>query len=192
MDRPRIWTLRQSYVRSLGNPMEDPFRLQRPARGQRIRPADRPEFEPVDVSEIRERFALSQVQFARMLGISVETLRNWERGRRRPVGPSRALLRIAAAHPDVVADVLRNARMKWSPAEEDGWEPLDVVVKRHRARRARSLAERAEREELEAIRLEMRRASEARRRDQASRAGESDPGRERSRDREREGEEGER
>lgn len=130
--------------------MEDPFRLHRPGPGRRVRASDRIEFEPVDVTDIRGKFDLSQSQFAQMIGISVETLRNWEWGRRRPLGPSRALLRIAAAHPDLVAHVLRGARADWSPEEEDGWEPLDVALARHRARRARRDAERAEREAREA------------------------------------------
>jgi DNA-binding transcriptional regulator YiaG len=149
-NRERLWNLRKGYIFRQGNPMEDPFRLQRPAKGRRIRAADRIEFEPVDVAEIRERFDLPQTRFARMMGISVETLRNWERGRRRPLGPSRALLRIAAAHPDLVAHVLRGARSDWSWDEEEAWEPLEVVVKRHRARVARRRAKQAETEALDA------------------------------------------
>jgi putative transcriptional regulator len=48
-----------------------------------------------------------------MMGISPETLRNWERGRRWPEGPARALLRIANADPDVVAAVLVLNRAPW-------------------------------------------------------------------------------
>ncbi|HEX8433282.1 MAG TPA: helix-turn-helix domain-containing protein [Longimicrobium sp.] len=58
--------------------------------------------EDVDVAALRERFKLSQPKFATMLGISVGTLRNWEQGRRRPEGPARVLLRVAAQHPDAV------------------------------------------------------------------------------------------
>lgn len=124
--------------------MEDPYRDHRPPPGGRVRPADRPEFGPLEVYEVRERFGLPQTQFARLIGISVETLRNWERGRRRPVGTSRALLRIAAAHPNVVASVLAGARVMWSPEEEQSWEPIEVVKARARARAARADAERAE------------------------------------------------
>jgi len=42
-----------------------------------------------------------------MLGISVKTLRNWEQGRRRPEGPARVLLQVAARHPEAVWDVVR-------------------------------------------------------------------------------------
>jgi putative transcriptional regulator len=55
----------------------------------------------VDVKEIRKRLKLSQSQFARLLGISVRMLQNWEQGKRVPVGPSRRLLQIAEKHPKV-------------------------------------------------------------------------------------------
>jgi putative transcriptional regulator len=77
------------------------------------RARDRREFEPIDVREIRKGFGQSRGQFANMMGISRETLRNWERGRRYPLGPARALLRIAAADPDLVAAVLVCNRVVW-------------------------------------------------------------------------------
>ena len=63
--------------------------------------------EEPDIKRIRTNYQLSQWQFAALLGISVKTLRNWEQGRRRPEGPARVLLQIAAKHPDVVWDVVR-------------------------------------------------------------------------------------
>jgi putative transcriptional regulator len=63
-----------------------------------------------DVKEIRERYNLSQGQFASLLGISVKTLQNWEQGRRIPRGPARVLLQVAAKHPGVVWDVVRPSR----------------------------------------------------------------------------------
>lgn len=65
------------------------------------------EREPLDVARIRARYELSQARFAALLGISVKTLRNWEQGRRVPVGPARILLLVAAKHPDAVWDVVR-------------------------------------------------------------------------------------
>jgi putative transcriptional regulator len=62
-----------------------------------------------DVKAIRERYKLSQGQFASLLGISVGTLRNWEQGRRAPVGPARVLLQIVAKHPEAVWDVIHTA-----------------------------------------------------------------------------------
>lgn len=67
----------------------------------------------MDVREIRQLFQQNRRQFAAMMGISHETLRNWERGRRWPQGPARALLRIAKADPDVVAAVLVFNRVPW-------------------------------------------------------------------------------
>jgi putative transcriptional regulator len=67
------------------------------------------EIKEPDVLAIRERYALSQDQFASLLGISVRTLQNWEQGRRRPRGPARVLLRVAAKHPDAILDTLRKA-----------------------------------------------------------------------------------
>jgi putative transcriptional regulator len=57
----------------------------------------------VDVRAIRERFGNSPVEFARMIGVSISTLQEWEQGRRRPEGPARALLKIAAENPDLVS-----------------------------------------------------------------------------------------
>jgi putative transcriptional regulator len=64
------------------------------------------EFAPVDVKAIRRRVGKSQSEFARMIGVSVSTLQNWEQGRRRPLGPARALLRVAEAIPEAVAAAL--------------------------------------------------------------------------------------
>jgi putative transcriptional regulator len=62
-----------------------------------------------DVKRIRERYELSQSEFAALLGISVKTLQNWEQGRRSPRGAARVLLQVAAKHPEAVWDVVRAA-----------------------------------------------------------------------------------
>jgi putative transcriptional regulator len=49
--------------------------------------------------EIRERTKLSQSEFASLIGVSVETLQNWEQDRRRPTGPAAALLSIISREP---------------------------------------------------------------------------------------------
>ena len=51
------------------------------------------------VANIRERVGLSQVEFARLIGISVRTLQDWEQGRRVPSGPARTLLLLADKNP---------------------------------------------------------------------------------------------
>jgi putative transcriptional regulator len=74
-------------------------------RGE-AKPSRVTEFAPVDVKAVRLRLGKSQAAFARMIGVSVATLRNWEQGRRRPEGPARALLTVAAANPEAVAAAL--------------------------------------------------------------------------------------
>ncbi len=65
------------------------------------------QIEQSDVKLIREKYGLSQDKFAKLLGISTSTLRNWEQGRRKPEGPARILLRIALKHPEAVLDTVR-------------------------------------------------------------------------------------
>ncbi len=55
-----------------------------------------------DVATLRKHFKLSQTKFAALLGISVDTLQNWEQKRRTPDGPAKVLLRIAATHPEAL------------------------------------------------------------------------------------------
>ena len=52
-----------------------------------------------DVVALRRFVGLSQVRFARALGVSVAMVRDWERGSSVPDGPALALLRVAARHP---------------------------------------------------------------------------------------------
>jgi DNA-binding transcriptional regulator YiaG len=62
-----------------------------------------------DIAVLRHFVGLTQARFARAMGISVHTLRNWEQGRRRPDGPALALLRIAARHPRIIRENLKSA-----------------------------------------------------------------------------------
>jgi putative transcriptional regulator len=57
------------------------------------------------VSSIREKTGLSQADFARLLGVSVRTLQEWEQGRRAPSGAARTLLMIAEKNPQALLDV---------------------------------------------------------------------------------------
>jgi DNA-binding transcriptional regulator YiaG len=55
--------------------------------------------DPGDVSAVRRALGMSEGEFATAFGISVITLRRWERGRCAPQGPARALLRVMAREP---------------------------------------------------------------------------------------------
>ena len=64
------------------------------------------EFSPLDIKGIRAKLEQSQSEFALMIGVSVSTLQNWEQGRRKPDGPARALLQVAAKNPEAVRQAL--------------------------------------------------------------------------------------
>lgn len=82
-------------------------------RGER-KPSRVFEFSEPDVRAVRAHYGLSQEKFASLMGISVGTLRNWEQGRRRPEGPARVLLRVAAQHPEAVLDVVSKGKLRLS------------------------------------------------------------------------------
>jgi len=54
------------------------------------------------VRDLRLRAKLTQAEFAARLGVPLETIRNWEQGKRAPRGPARALLTVIAHEPDMV------------------------------------------------------------------------------------------
>ncbi|MCY3725240.1 MAG: helix-turn-helix domain-containing protein [Paracoccaceae bacterium] len=56
--------------------------------------------------ELRQRLKLSQVELAYRLNVSVDTLRNWEQGKRYPSGPARALLHVLDKAPETALLVL--------------------------------------------------------------------------------------
>ena len=77
-----------------------------------MQPARTFTFSESEVKKIRARYGLSQEKFAILIGISTATLRNWEQGRRKPEGPARILLQVAAKHPDALLDLASNRKTK--------------------------------------------------------------------------------
>jgi putative transcriptional regulator len=63
----------------------------------------------IDVRAVRRVVGLIQEQFARRIGVSVATLRNWEQGRRVPEGPARVLLAMLKKRPTIVEETLGTA-----------------------------------------------------------------------------------
>jgi putative transcriptional regulator len=63
-------------------------------------------YDSLDIKHIREKYNLTQEQFAVMLGISECILRNWEEGRCVPDGPAMFLLRVVDRNPEVIQDIL--------------------------------------------------------------------------------------
>lgn len=61
--------------------------------------------EKAQVAAARATTGLSQVPFARLLGVSVRTLQEWEQGRKMPSGAAATLLKVATLHPEVLQEL---------------------------------------------------------------------------------------
>ncbi len=55
---------------------------------------------------VRRRVGLSQAAFAARIGVPLDTVRNWEQGKRAPAGPARALLRVLDWAPEAALAAL--------------------------------------------------------------------------------------
>jgi len=80
------------------------------------RAAGSDEINALTVKRLRGWTGLSQPEFARLLGVELGTLRNWEQGRREPTGPARALLRAICNDPEHVLRALRGIDPRRGPA----------------------------------------------------------------------------
>lgn len=63
----------------------------------------------LDVRAIRTKTGMTQEMFAQRFGVSVNTLRHWEQGKRLPEGPARTLLKVIDREPEAVQRALRAA-----------------------------------------------------------------------------------
>jgi putative transcriptional regulator len=59
---------------------------------------------------VRAQTKLTQAEFASRIGVPIETVRNWEQGKRSPRGPARALLKLIEKAPQVAFAVLSTAK----------------------------------------------------------------------------------
>jgi putative transcriptional regulator len=62
------------------------------------------------VREVRARCGLTQAAFAERIEVPIETVRNWEQGKRSPRGPARALLKLIDTAPEAAFAALGGAR----------------------------------------------------------------------------------
>ncbi len=58
------------------------------------------------VLRVRKRLGLSQAEFARLTSVSLDTIRNWEQGKRSPTGVAIALLKILDKLPELALAAL--------------------------------------------------------------------------------------
>ena len=56
-------------------------------------------------AEARAKVGVSQSAFAKLIGVSLRTLQDWEQGRRQPTGAAQTLLRVARQHPEALRDL---------------------------------------------------------------------------------------
>jgi putative transcriptional regulator len=95
-------------------PSEDEIEAQARADGDAWTDAEVAEAQPVypppspeQVRALRAKLGLSQAQFARRFGFTLDTVRQYEQGRQRPSGPAATLLRVIEADPKAVERALR-------------------------------------------------------------------------------------
>ncbi len=72
----------------------------------------------VEVSPLasaRLKIGLSQSEFAKMLGVSLRTLQEWEQGRRTPSGAAKSLITIAIKNPEALKELLAALDLKQIP-----------------------------------------------------------------------------
>lgn len=62
------------------------------------------------VRHVRARCGLTQAAFAERIEVPIDTVRNWEQGKRAPRGPARALLKLIDKVPDVAFAALGGRR----------------------------------------------------------------------------------
>lgn len=62
--------------------------------------------EQVNVKSVREHAQMQPTDFARMIGVSVNTLQKWEQGRSQPSEPAKRLLRLVDHNPQLVLKTL--------------------------------------------------------------------------------------
>jgi putative transcriptional regulator len=56
--------------------------------------------------KVRRRLGLSQAEFSLRINVSLDTIRNWEQGKRCPTGAAKALLKILDKAPEVAMAAL--------------------------------------------------------------------------------------
>ena len=76
--------------------------MKRHMAGKSVRAARTTELPAPDVRTIREAARISQSQFAKLIGVNLRALQNWEQQRTRPTGPARALPKTVASNPKAI------------------------------------------------------------------------------------------
>ena len=62
--------------------------------------------EKTEAARVRHAVNLTQADFAKFIGVSLPTLRKWERGAAEPSGAARTLLKVVKLRPEIVRDAM--------------------------------------------------------------------------------------
>jgi len=76
--------------------------MKRHMAGKSVRGVRTTDLPGPDVRTLREAAHISQSHFAKLIGVNLRTLQNWEQQRSQPTGPARALLKIVASNPKAI------------------------------------------------------------------------------------------
>lgn len=93
-------TKKQTHKRNLGAELLESVQQMKTGRAAKLR--------KVAVSPVisaRMKSGLSQSAFAKLMGVSVRTLQDWEQGRREPSGAAKTLIAIAERSPEALRAV---------------------------------------------------------------------------------------
>jgi putative transcriptional regulator len=75
-------------------------------RAPSVAPGRPPQTDAEYARRVRSQVRLTQAEFAARIGVPIETVRNWEQGKRQPRGPARALLKLLDHAPEMAFAVL--------------------------------------------------------------------------------------
>jgi len=91
---------KRNAKRDLGTELLESVRQMKAGRSGKIHKVAIP-----PVISARMKSGLTQSAFAKLLGVSVRTLQDWEQGRREPSGAAKTLIAIAERRPEVLREV---------------------------------------------------------------------------------------
>ncbi len=84
--------------------------------------------EEIDVKHIRKDLHMTQAKFSNTFGLSLDTIKHWESGRRTPEAPARVLLTIISRDPKAVMRALGKKRNAAKPGRTGKALHADTIV----------------------------------------------------------------
>ena len=84
--------------------------FERPLTAREVRAVPAPSYTAPKIAALRMRLGCSQPAFARILNVSLPTVRAWEQNQRSPEGAAVRLLQVVDGEPEIVIKILQLAR----------------------------------------------------------------------------------